>query len=98
MTHVAANTSTPVHAKSSAPSEPLLEVRDLSVSFNDGSDWFEVLNKVSFDVRPGETVVDLGSGGGLDRSPGPNVTIANTTITGNNASTTGNDVSDTSRE
>jgi hypothetical protein len=40
MTNVAANTSNPVHAKSGAPGERLLEVRDLSVSFNDGSDWF----------------------------------------------------------
>src|SRR5690348_6720621 len=63
MTHVAANTSTPVHAKSSATSEPLLEVRDLAVSFNDGSDWFEVLNKVSFDIKPGETVGVVGESG-----------------------------------
>ena len=63
MTNVAANTSTPVRTKSGAASKRLLEVRDLSVSFNDGSDWFEVLNKVSFDVKPGETVGVVGESG-----------------------------------
>src|SRR6478736_5011055 len=63
MTNVAANASTPLRTKSGAASERLLEVRDLSVSFNDGSDWFEVLNKVSFDVKPGETVGVVGESG-----------------------------------
>ena len=63
MTHVASSTSTPVRGKSAAAGERLLEVRDLSVAFNDGSDWFEVLNKVSFDVKPGETVGVVGESG-----------------------------------
>jgi peptide/nickel transport system ATP-binding protein len=41
----------------------LLAVRDLSVSFNDGSEWFEVLNKVSLNVMPGEILGVVGESG-----------------------------------
>ena len=44
-------------------SAPLLSVRDLSVSFNDGDRWLQVLQNVSFDVNPGEVVGIVGESG-----------------------------------
>jgi peptide/nickel transport system ATP-binding protein len=43
--------------------EALLSVRDLSIAFHDGSDWFSVLTNVSFNVMPGETVGVVGESG-----------------------------------
>ena len=50
-------------ARSAVNGDPLLAVRDLSVAFNDGSEWFEVLNKVSLDVKPREIVGIVGESG-----------------------------------
>ena len=38
-------------------------MRDLSVGFSDGDDWHEVLNEVSFAVKPGEVVGIVGESG-----------------------------------
>jgi peptide/nickel transport system ATP-binding protein len=46
-----------------ARAEPLLSVRNLSVSFNDGDRWQQVLNDVSLDVHPGEFVGIVGESG-----------------------------------
>ena len=46
-----------------ASSAPLLSVRDLSVSFNDGERWLRRSQNVSFDVNPGETVGIVGESG-----------------------------------
>jgi peptide/nickel transport system ATP-binding protein len=46
-----------------AASAPLLSVRDLSVSFNDGERWLQPLQNVSFDVNPGEVVGIVGESG-----------------------------------
>jgi peptide/nickel transport system ATP-binding protein len=46
-----------------AAAAPLLSVRDLSVSFNDGERWLQVLQNVSFDVNPGEIVGIVGESG-----------------------------------
>ena len=43
--------------------EPLLDVRDLSVAFNDGETWGEVLKEVSFAVAPGEIIGIVGESG-----------------------------------
>jgi peptide/nickel transport system ATP-binding protein len=50
-------------AKTPSAPDSLLAVRDLSVAFNDGSEWFEVLNKVSLDVKAGEIVGIVGESG-----------------------------------
>jgi peptide/nickel transport system ATP-binding protein len=42
---------------------PLLSVRGLSVSFNDGDRWLQVLQDVSFSVNPGEIVGIVGESG-----------------------------------
>jgi peptide/nickel transport system ATP-binding protein len=41
----------------------LLDVRDLSLWFRDETGWLQVLNKVGFDVRPGEVVGIVGESG-----------------------------------
>jgi ABC-type glutathione transport system ATPase component len=46
-----------------APGTPLLEVRDLSVSFRHGRRTFQALDGVSVDVWPGETVGVVGESG-----------------------------------
>ncbi len=43
--------------------EPLLSVRDLSVSFRAGDDWKSVLRDISFDIRPRETLAVVGESG-----------------------------------
>jgi peptide/nickel transport system ATP-binding protein len=45
------------------PDEPLLVIRDLSVSFHDSDGWTQVLKDVSLDVRKGETVGIVGESG-----------------------------------
>jgi peptide/nickel transport system ATP-binding protein len=45
------------------PPSPLLSVRDLSIAFHDGADWYSVLTDVSFDVMPGETLGVVGESG-----------------------------------
>ena len=43
--------------------EPLLSVRDLRVTFQrQGEKPFVAVDGISFDVRPGETVVTMGAG------------------------------------
>jgi len=44
-------------------SQPLLQVRDLSVAFRTGEGWREVVSRVSFDVAKGETVALVGESG-----------------------------------
>ena len=57
--------NSPATGERGAPSaqEALLSVRNLSIAFNDGSDWFSVLTDVSFAVMPGETVGVVGESG-----------------------------------
>ncbi len=43
--------------------EPLLSVRDLSVSFRAGDDWKSVLRNISFDIHPRETLAVVGESG-----------------------------------
>jgi ABC-type glutathione transport system ATPase component len=50
-------------ANGAGPGGPLLEVRDLSVSFRHGRRTFQALNEVSVDVWPGETVGVVGESG-----------------------------------
>jgi peptide/nickel transport system ATP-binding protein len=52
-----------VGANDSALPAPLLSVRNLSVSFNDGERWIQPLQNVSFDVNPGEVVGIVGESG-----------------------------------
>ena len=47
----------------SAGAEPLLSVRDLSVTFGKGDRAFRAVDQVSFDVRPGQTVGLVGESG-----------------------------------
>ena len=42
---------------------PLLEVRDLSVTLARGGDELPVLDKVSFDIAPGEMLALIGANG-----------------------------------
>jgi peptide/nickel transport system ATP-binding protein len=54
-------------AEKSAPAkgmaENLLSVRNLSISFNNGSGWLQTLKDVSLDVKPGEVVGIVGESG-----------------------------------
>ena len=57
--------NSPATGERGAPSaqEALLSVRNLSIAFNDGSDWFSVLTDASFAVMPGETLGVVGESG-----------------------------------
>lgn len=46
-----------------SPQEPLLTVRDLSVTFNQGERQTEAVKSVSFDVNPGEILALVGESG-----------------------------------
>ena len=50
-------------AAATSSAAPLLSVRDLSVSFNDGDRWIQPLQNVSFDINPGEVVGIVGESG-----------------------------------
>jgi peptide/nickel transport system ATP-binding protein len=50
-------------APGKAVSENLLSVRNLSISFNNGSGWLQTLKDVSLDVKPGEVVGIVGESG-----------------------------------
>lgn len=41
--------------------EPLLSVRDLSVAFHQGSDTSIAVDRVSFDIMPGEVMALVGN-------------------------------------
>jgi peptide/nickel transport system ATP-binding protein len=63
MAHVQVGSPAARSPIATAAQEPLLSVRDLSIAFHDGSDWFSVLTNVSFNVMPGETVGVVGESG-----------------------------------
>jgi microcin C transport system ATP-binding protein len=45
------------------PGEPLLSIRDLSIAFGQGAREVLAVDKVSFDIQPGETVALVGESG-----------------------------------
>jgi peptide/nickel transport system ATP-binding protein len=63
MDHAQLNASGASAGKQATAAEQLLAVRDLSVAFNDGSDWYGVLKDVSLNVMAGETVGIVGESG-----------------------------------
>ena len=50
-------------ASDNGKADSLLSVRNLSISFNNGSGWLQTLKDVSLDVKPGEVVGIVGESG-----------------------------------